>query len=180
MRTLLSIAFIMTCTLAPIGNANADPLQIPPNFPNLAEYVDTNPNYAYRNMVGHPSADDPLQFNTPGGLGCKLGSVIECAGGSNSMPGIPSDTYRPDGSNEFYSYTVHTAPPAGFFRFEQQHNSAIEPGPYHVLPAGQKLTHPIYDSTCAVTEQGVACISGIDSDGQRHGFILQPSGSWVF
>ena len=54
---------------------------------------------------------------------------------------------------------------------------SISPEAYRPLPAGSKLTW-YQAATCGVDVDTTACV--IDSAGGRHGFVLDPKGSWTF
>jgi len=95
---------------------------------------------------------------------------------SSSMPGFPADakgqelreSARPGTTFTDSVLRMDSASPFEFrITRDRVDNSAKE------LSAGQRLV--INDTGCAVGDDLLACI-----DGQKHGFVVSPKGSWAF
>jgi hypothetical protein len=138
------------------GPATATP---PPNFPDLGTFTAVDPN-------------DPrltsTSFVTPDQISCVLDfgpqESIVCSGNVEGLPdsvtgsGCPAIRRTGDAPYEF-----------------ERSGPVCVPDRSMPLAAGKKFVGK--NGTCAVGDGGlVACI---DAD-YRHGFVLQPSGSWAF
>jgi hypothetical protein len=135
----------------------------PANFPDLNAFtaIDTN----------DPKRTYDL-FVTPEQISCSLDAgpqknSIECSGSllrlPDSVTGTGCPTVRKVGDS--------TDVPYAFERSEPECGSSR----YMPVAAGRKMVGK--NGTCAVGKGGlVACI---DAD-NKHGFVLQPSGSWAF
>ncbi|WP_458317209.1 hypothetical protein [Mycolicibacterium brisbanense] len=146
----------------------------PPGFPDLDAFSAADPSQHVQR-----SKFDTIGFTTPT-LTCSWDYIddpdrhvpVQCHGQLPGLPGAPGmrcgSVYEPARSSaDTYVSTLYVftrsgeatcAPPDGFPR----------------LAAGHKLTAT--NNTCAVTDDGVACIDPI----VNHGFVLWPAGSWVF
>ncbi|NOP98048.1 hypothetical protein [Mycolicibacterium fortuitum] len=154
------------CTAIVLAAATAPTVDAaPPGFPDLDTFsaVDAAP------YVQHGLKASRVGFTT---------STLTCtwdyrpdrndhvvAGCSGTVVGMPAEAPQSemeascDGvSSSFVRGRGPCPPPAGYPR----------------LAPGRKLT--AVNTTCAVTDDGVACIDPI----VNHGFVVQSSGSWVF
>ena len=147
----------------------------PPRFPDLNAFQPVDPG-PYTMHFGRGGGG--VFFATPDGLQCGWGSLAngpadhvtaECDG---PLPGLP-DT-APVGSGGCERVGVASAQhsdlgPYGFF----QGTCPVITAP--VLNVGQKITAA--NTTCVVgADRLTACIDPI----LNRGFVLQPSGSWIF
>jgi hypothetical protein len=100
-----------------------------------------------------------------------IGSLKQCHG---PLPGLPADDY---GSCPLVLQTFEEASRSESFRFKRS-DGPCSPPTDTLLEVGQKLTLTGNDTTTCVVgaDDLVACIDG----NNRHGFVLQRSGSWVF
>jgi hypothetical protein len=98
-----------------------------------------------------------------------IGSVTRCSG---HLPGLPVDRY---GDCAVILQTYEESTRSEPFRFEES-TVGCPPATDALLDVGQKLTFATNYTTTCVVGQGrlTACIQN------DHGFVLQPSGSWVF
>lgn len=174
--------FTLTAALGVVATPPVAAAQ-PPGFPDVDDFTPVNAQgylvqHSRRGQLG--SVDNTyytVDFMTADGVGCawnyeRPGSSqpvipeILCAG---NIPGIP-DTV-PGRSGPGCGKVSWMPGGFGFGRYWPQC------GPYttHVLSAGQKLE--TVNATCVVgAESLIACIDTVDNQG----FVLQPSGSWVF
>jgi hypothetical protein len=107
--------------------------------------------------------------------GTRALGAIEC--NSIELPGFPADARGQD--------LRQTAPPGTVFTDTVVRAASNEPFEFRItrntvddsaktLPAGQRLV--VNDSGCAVGDDDLlACI-----DGDHHGFVVSPRGSWAF
>ncbi|MDT5064895.1 MAG: hypothetical protein QOK02_1050 [Mycobacterium sp.] len=167
-RLLLRLIATATVTagVAVVSTAPATQAQ-PPNFPDLKAFTDAPANLHFSRPVRWASGY--AFFRTPDGVNCMMGSVTRCTG---SLPGLPPGEYGACATVlQTYEEETRSLP----FRFEA---SSEDCGPTtdDPLGVGQKLTFTTnYATTCVVGEGRLtACIQN------EHGFVLQPSGSWVF
>lgn len=135
----------------------------PANFPDLSAFTEeTSANFT----------ESGPGFTAPNEVSCVLDfgphEITVCNG---SIPGVPSSA---PGSG---CVLVHKADPATSnapYVFQRSGAECASSRRPHIA-VGRKLTTK--NSTCAIGDGGlVACI---DAD-NKHGFVLQPSGSWVF
>jgi hypothetical protein len=168
------VTLILTTVLGLGAGLVAPAAAAPPGFPDLSAFAAADPAQHVQR-----SRFDTIGFTTPT-LTCSWDYIdepdrhvpVQCYGQLPGLPGASGTScgtaYRPARSSaDTYVSSVYVfsrggdttcAPPAGFPR----------------LAVGQKLTAT--NNTCAVTDDGVACIDPI----VNHGFVLQPAGSWVF
>jgi len=135
----------------------------PPNFPDLKAFEDVNP--ADPKLTG-------TNFVSPNQIGCVVDlpphHVTVCTG---NIPGLP-ESVPGTGCGEVRKADQATADAPYVF---QRDIGACTTSRAMPLAAGMKLTAK--NATCAVGKNDlVACI---DAD-NKHGFVLQPSGSWAF
>ena len=166
LRTPCSIAAAFS--LACIGAAPSAHAQ-PAGFPDLDAFTEAPASLHFSRP--EKAADGYAFFRTPDGLSCMLGSVNRCSG---PLPGLPADNY---GDCAVVVQTYEEASRSEPFRFEKS-TEGCPPPTDEMLNVGQKLTFTTNYTTTCVVGQGrlTACI---DSQND-HGFVLQPSGSWVF
>ncbi|MET0474979.1 MAG: hypothetical protein ABW001_10105 [Mycobacterium sp.] len=149
--------------IPPIPSAQSQP----PGFPDLGTFTEAPAGVDF----SHPekSADGYAFFRTPDGLHCMVGSLVRCSG---DLPGLPAGEF---GACAVVVQTHSAAVRGEPFRF-QTTADGCQPSAYQLLAVGQKATFtttPV--TTCIVgAERLTACTNG------DHGFVLQPSGSWVF
>jgi hypothetical protein len=163
-RLLAAVALATGVAVVPAdATANAQP----PGFPDLTAFTDAPTNLHFsrpdRWASGHAF------FRTPDGLSCMMGSLTQCSG---ALPGLPA------GVGAECAEVLQTADEATRsepFRFETP-TDGCPTSTEDLLDVGQKLTFTTnYLATCVVGEGRLtACIQN------GHGFVLQPSGSWVF
>lgn len=136
----------------------------PPGFPDLDAFTAVDP----APYVEHGLKASRIGFTTPT-LTCTWDYrpdhndhvAVGCQG---TIVGMPADARHSEISScDGVSST-----------FARGRGSCPPPGEYPRLAPGHKLT--AVNTTCAVTDDGVACIDPI----VNHGFVVQPSGSWVF
>jgi hypothetical protein len=160
------------------GTASA----VPDGFPDVSQYTETTADYIKRSTQAG-SDKTFAAFRTPDGLlDCMLirSNSAGCSGTSpGSIPGFPADA--PLGNSEGMPCL---APHVGFGG-QQNLTDPASPGSFPidsycsegsdlpVLPVGQKVT--LGPTVCLAGENRLtACTDG------THGFVVQPSGSWVF
>ncbi|MBB5162572.1 hypothetical protein [Mycobacterium sp. AZCC_0083] len=163
LRVLAATAFVASAAAASPPIATAEPA----GFPDLNAFTDAPANLHFSRPVRWASGY--TFFRTPDGLNCIMGSVTRCTG---SLPGLPPSQYGARATVlQTYEEETRSLP----FRFEA---ASEDCGPTTDDPpgVGQKLTFTTnYTTTCVVGEGRLtACIQN------DHGFVLQPSGSWVF
>lgn len=178
--TLLAGAVLVAVSaLAP--SAAADPHQ----FPDLSDYASVN---AADYTTYHAYLTAGAQFATPSGHRCRMsfthkqnGAYMQCWGAlpgtSNNHVGL-SYVGGPFSSAATFS-NVDLAQmdfvPAG----PGVPATTLSPQDYKLLPAHSKLSYtdgPM--QTCGVDTSMTAC--ELTVEGQRHGFVLSPDGSWAF
>jgi hypothetical protein len=157
-RWLAVLAFgLAACSSAP---GRAEP---PPNFPDLNTFATVDPEDY------HVSG---TSFVSPDQIDCVLDfgphAVTVCNG---VIPGVPASVPGSGCVSVRKAEPVNADAPYVFQRSGREcASSRASP-----ISAGKKLSGK--NGTCAVGDGGlVACI---DAD-NKHGFVLQPSGSWVF
>ncbi|KAA0096855.1 hypothetical protein CIW49_19615 [Mycolicibacterium sp. P1-18] len=138
----------------------------PPGFPDLAAFTEAPLSVDYSRP--DKSANGYSFFRTPDGLNCMAGSLVRCSG---SLPGLPTAQF---GDCASVRQSHEQAEDGGPFAFAKDSTCRDEPD--QLLDVGQKLTLVSnYTTTCVVgANRLTACIRA------GHGFVLQPSGSWVF
>ena len=157
-RWLVAAALGLTaCSAAPKTPA------LPANFPDLSAFTEeTSANFT----------QSGTGFTAPNEVSCVLDfgphEITVCNG---NIPGVPSSV---PGSG---CVLVHKADPATSnapYVFQRSGTECASSRRPHIT-TGRKLTTK--NSTCAIGDAGlIACI---DAD-NKHGFVLQPSGSWAF
>lgn len=161
LRALAAIAFLASAGVASQPSAVAQPI----GFPDLTRFTDvdaghyTRPfSYAERWSNGY------LFFTTPDGINCAISGSSWCTG---EFPGRPDN---PGACDSVQSGADATQP----FAFGSNDGHCV-PTTDALLTSGQKLTNTAFGITCVVGEGRLtACIQN------DHGFVLHPSGSWVF
>jgi hypothetical protein len=153
---IVAMLILAACSSAP--NTTAPPS----NFPDLSAFTAVDP------QDYHVSG---TSFVSPNQIDCVLDfgphAVTVCSG---AIPGMPAST---QGDCAW----VHKADPATADAPYVLEHSDDACGSSRATPmeSGKKLIAK--NGTCAVGDGGlVACI---DAD-NKHGFVLQPSGSWAF
>jgi hypothetical protein len=148
---------LVACSTAPKA------LAPPANFPDLSAFTEeTSANFT----------QSGTGFTAPNEVSCVLDfgphEITVCNG---SVPGVPDSV---PGSG---CVLVHKADPATSnapYVFQRSGADCASSRRPHIT-AGRKLTTK--NSTCAIGDGGlIACI---DAD-NKHGFVLQSSGSWAF
>ncbi len=165
-RNILVLAntfIVTTCSTLLIPHANAQP----PGFPDLRQFKEVDA-AQFSRPFSYPErwANVYSFFRTPDGLNCAIGPSSWCNG---DIPGLPS-------SRDRVCASVHQEGDDQRFVFDSD-NTKCDPTHDKLLVSGQKLTDPLTGTGCVVGEGRLtACIN---AQGDR-GFVLQPSGSWVF
>ncbi|MFG1934460.1 hypothetical protein ACGFK1_28035 [Mycobacterium sp. NPDC048908] len=147
-------------------------------FPDFNEFSAANiDQYAGTN----PRGGQFITFRTADGLSCfanlyptKALGGIECD--SKNMPGFPADakgqelrqTTRP---GTVLTESVTRAVSNAAFEFRFTRNTVDDS--VKALPAGQRLV--VNETGCAAGDKLLACV-----DGDHHGFVVSPTGSWAF
>ncbi|MUL81542.1 MULTISPECIES: hypothetical protein [unclassified Mycolicibacterium] len=152
-------AIVLAGATAPIADAS------PPGFPDLDAFSAVDP----APYVEHGLKASRVGFTTPT-MTCSWDYLQDhnahvVAGCRGTIVGMPAEARQSeigsscDGVGSTFTRGSGPCPP---------------PDEYPRLAPGHKLT--AVNTTCAVTDDGVACIDPI----VNHGFVVQPSGSWVF
>jgi hypothetical protein len=162
----LLTAVTVTGGVALVSAAPAAQAQ-PPNFPDLNAFTEAPADLHFSRPERWASGY--AFFRTPDGLNCMMGSVTRCTG---PLPGLPPEEY---GACSIVHGPYQQATRSIPFIFETA-SEDCGPSTDDPLGVGQKLTFTAnYTTTCVVGEGRLtACIQN------DHGFVLQPSGSWVF
>ncbi|KQY02901.1 hypothetical protein ASD37_25450 [Mycobacterium sp. Root135] len=156
-------------TLATFAVLTARPAAAdPPGFPNLDQFTATDPGQFIR-PFSHAErwANGYLFFRTTDGISCAIGGSSWCTGdfpGRSDRPGR-CDNVQNDGGDV-------TRP----FVFGSKDGACV-PGSDPILSAGQKVTNAAFEITCVAGQDGLTACTDTRNG---HGFVLQPSGSWVF
>jgi hypothetical protein len=158
---LASVAVLTCVTTPPPAHAQ------PAGFPDLNAFTEAPASLDFSRP--DLSANGYAFFRTPDGLSCMVGSIVRCGG---PLPGLTRVEY---GDCAFVLQSYEDAQRSEPFRFEKS-TDGCSPPTDELLAVGQKATFVSNDTTiCAVgAGQLTACIRN------GHGFVLQPSGSWVF
>jgi hypothetical protein len=158
---------------ATTGTARADP-----QFPDFATFnaVDIH------NYVTDPNGN-VVSFSTPDGLNCNFDTTLmmkdETTNQSlNCLGTFPGVDRKPPQDNWCESNYV-TAGGSFTYRFSTDQVSCDHPPsrPGKLLPVGSKISAG--NVTCAVASGSLTACLDLRG-GQRHGFVLQPSGSGAF
>jgi hypothetical protein len=146
----------------------------PPGFPDVKSFTPVDPRPYLGGGLGHPSIN--FHFATPDGVLCRWQGQypsnpnafvdVRCSG---NIPGIPDD--GSPGCAQLGSVGIHT--PYVFTR--GLGTCPPFPGWINVLDVGQSVSDN--NVTCVV---GAGSLTACIDDVHNRGFVLQPSGSWVF
>jgi hypothetical protein len=162
LRVLAAVAFVAAAGAASPPRATAQP----DGFPDLNRFTAADPaHYTRPFSYAERWANGYLFFRTPDGISCAIGGSSWCTGDFAGRPDNPGacDSVQRDGDA--------AAQPFAF----GSNDGPCVPTADAVLSAGQKVTNTAFGTTCVVGEGLLtACIQN------DHGFVLQPSGSWVF
>lgn len=141
----------------------------PPGFPDLSLFKEVHDGRTFTRP--DKWANGYAFFRTPDGLNCMIGGVRRCSG---PLPGLP---VQYSGECAAVLQTHEESSRSEPFKFEEPAKGCVPPTD-DLLNIGQKLTLTAnHTTTCVVGKDRLtACIDG---DG-KHGFVLQPSGSWTF
>lgn len=151
-------AIVLVGATAPTVDAS------PPGFPDLDAFSAVDP----APYVEHGLKASRIGFTTPT-MTCSWDFlpdhnahvVVRCRG---TIVGMPADAPQSEAATSCDMVDSTFARGRGPCPSED----------YPRLAPGHKLT--AVNTTCAVTDDGVACIDPV----VNHGFVVQPSGSWVF
>lgn len=166
-------AFVALLGATAVPAAHADP----PGFPDLSRFsaVDTA-----AHVTHYVRGGSAVGFSTPDGVACSwplaedpdFHTTVQCSG---DIPGIPATV--PDTDRTGCAQLIQGGGLAGstyLYTFVRRGGYSCPPFPA-TLAVGEKISAS--NITCAVGDGGVtACIDPL----MNHGFVLQPSGSWVF
>lgn len=162
LQALATTAFVASAGVVSLPSAAAQPI----GFPDLTRFTDADPGHYTRPFsYAERWANGYLFFTTPDGINCAIGGSSWCTGEFPGRPDNPGacDSVQRDGD-------AATQP----FAFGSNDGQCV-PTTDALLGSGQKLTNTAFGTTCVVGEgRLIACIQN------DHGFVLQPSGSWVF
>ncbi|WP_029110123.1 hypothetical protein [Mycobacterium sp. URHD0025] len=156
-------SIIIACLTPLTPDAHAQP----PGFPDLSQFTEVDAAQFSRPFsYAERWANVYSFFRTPDGVNCAIGPGSWCTG---NIPGLPS-------SQSDACASVHQTGDNQQFTFSTD-DITCESTKDKLLNPGQKLTDSLTGTTCVVGQgRFTACINP-QSD---HGFVLQPSGSWVF
>ncbi len=150
---------------------------LPAGFPDMSAFTAVDP---APHVVRFVRGGAAVGFATPDGVDCQWGVLadpdahtdIRCSG---DIPGIPAAV--PDKGGSGCALLAKSGGLVGstyIYVFARHGGYTCPPFPAS-LNAGEKITYS--NITCAVAPGNVtACVDPI----VNHGFVLQPSGSWVF
>jgi hypothetical protein len=164
MRRFVAALTLSLCACSSTATAPApDRPQPPQGFPDLTAFTAVDP--AEYTVGGH-------SFVSPQQVDCVLDfgpdRVTVCSG---DIPGFPA-SIAGDGCAAVRKPEQSASDAAYIFERSDRKCGSARSVP---MPPGHKLVGE--NGTCAVGDNGlVACI---DAD-NKHGFVLQPSGSWAF
>lgn len=135
----------------------------PTNFPDLSAFTEETSADFTQSGTG---------FTAPNEVSCVLDfgphEITVCNG---SIPGVPNSV---PGSGCVLAHKANPATSDAPYVFQHSGAECASSRRPHIT-TGRKLTTK--NSTCAIGDGGlIACI---DAD-NKHGFVLQPSGSWAF
>ncbi|MFG1934461.1 hypothetical protein ACGFK1_28040 [Mycobacterium sp. NPDC048908] len=171
MRTLRTASTRLTAAAAAVITATtvaAPAGAAPPGFPDLNGFTEVGTPASYTRP--DPGSNGYAYFSTPEGISCSIGSTKWCGG---NLPGVPAGTGAGCPSVLQTNEMASRSEPFKFTTSDRPCDAPTDP----VLNPGQKLTFEAYGTTCVVGGGGLtACIDSWHD----HGFVLQPSGSWVF
>lgn len=160
LKTIVAMVVLGGTTLIPQATAQ------PAAFPDLSQFTDADSGQYVRPFsYAERWANGYLFFKTPDGISCAIGGSSWCTG---EFPGRPArhggcDSVQHDGVDSSQAFAFAS------------NDSACLPTTDAILGVGQKLTNTTFGITCVVGEGRLtACIQ------KEHGFVLHPSGSWVF
>ena len=135
----------------------------PPGFPDASAAKEV-PADKYRHPSPDPTDQNDIFFDTVDGVSCLIGETTMCSG---ELPGLPDQPGCP---------AVTQADINAPYRFVWMPGPCIAPG-YDVLNPGEQVTNSPVNVTCiAEANRLLGCIDTV----HFHGFVLQPSGSFVF
>jgi hypothetical protein len=149
---------------------------LPPGFPDLNAFTAVD---AASHIVHYPRSGSDVVIATPDGVQCSWGVAggpdphtdVHCSG---HIPGIPASV--PDDGRTGCARLGKSGGAVGatYLYVFDRHAGSCPPFPV-TLTVGQKISAT--NITCVVAAGNVtACIDPI----VNHGFVLRPSGSWVF
>ena len=166
----------------PISSVNIRPnVHAPPGLDAFPDYNAFRPAEVDAYSGTNTHGDKFVTFRTDDGVSCfayvygtrELGA-IDCD--SSDMPGFPADAKGQElretaSPGTVFTDSVTRAASKGPFEFRITRNTVDESA--KTLPPGQRLV--VNDTGCAIGNDLLACI-----DGDRHGFVVSPRGSWAF
>jgi hypothetical protein len=178
-RRALRVTATIAAVLGAILVAPAPPTAsaLPPGFPDLNAFTAVD---AASHVVRYPRGGAAVGFATPDGVECQWGILadpnahtdIRCSG---DIPGIPASV--PDKGGAGCAQVAQSGGLVGstyLYVFDRHGGYTCPPFPAS-LQVGEKIT--LSNITCVVAPGNVtACVDPV----VNHGFVLQPSGSWVF
>jgi hypothetical protein len=153
----------------------------PPGFPDVNAFAPVDPRpHIYDALSGDPHnlQDIRVRFATPYGVAClwsyatseTVYSNMECIG---NIPGIPDSV--PDNGGLGCARVGQLNGWSNEIAFDRHWGSCPPFPPIASLDVGQKIDAG--NTTCVVGDNSlIACID----PAHDRGFVLQPSGSWVF
>lgn len=158
-----------TFALAMLGVLTAGPTAAdPPGFPDPTRFTDVDEARFVR-PASHAERweNGYLFFRTADGVSCAIGGSSWCTGD------FPGRAHRPGSCDNVQNDGGDATRPFVFGTNDAVCTSSTDP----ILEPGQKVTNTVFGITClAGSDKLSACL---DTRNQ-HGFVLEPSGSWVF
>ena len=159
----------VTATLAVFGVLTSRPAAAdPPGFPDLSQFVETDAGHFVRpSSHAERWTNGYLFFRTTAGISCAIGGSSWCTGdfpGRSDRAGMCDDVQN-DGGDAKHPFVFG------------QKDGACVPSSDPILGAGHKVTNAAFGITCVAGQDGLTACTDTQNG---HGFVLQPSGSWVF
>lgn len=159
---------VIACALCPTATAQ------PPGFPDLSGYADVTQDFTSSN-----GREKVVTFAPADGVQCGFGMPAELAPGRQAvncygtLPGLQNIPIGGSANGDCDLGTVRTGPSS----ILHYRGRCSGPTGAKVLQLGQKVSYGYI--TCGVAPGGItACLD--TTDGQDHGFVLDPAGSWTF
>jgi hypothetical protein len=163
-----------------VPTAHADP----PRFPDLGGFAQVN-RKDYATYSAYSTTG--VQFGTPAGYRCRMTYTFKASvAGIDCWGSLPGTTHNHvsvvDSRGEAALDDVDLAVMERYRYIDGTgwHDGVVSPDAYRFLPTHSKVSDDEPSSrTCGVDGRMTACeLPGWD--GERHGFVLTPEGSWTF
>lgn len=167
-----AIAIILTgCSHSVTGTAHSEPSH---QFPDLDTFSSVDAKTFFAPQRGGPS----YQFTTTAGVKCRV--TLGGVGCWGNIPAIPESVPPGEGDGcglvgTDLDINLHTSP----YTFSRSDGQCPPFDDHRQLKVGEKTT--LY----MMTPASITCAAGPDNmlaciDTDKHGFVIEPSGSWTF